>query len=229
MRDIAYARGRGVVATFVSGGKLTAMDTPAIEIPTAWSRHGLVIPRPPGNNDYGVMGDPCIVWDEEVSNWRMVLFCDPPGNGQTICLHQTDGLPDKWAAVEPIRFVGPELKTHKPYIVQEAHRPNRAARIDGQYWLVSVMIDGRRKFIQRARSANLAGPWTWDPQPLIPSGGPGEFDEKHTDAVSGFISPSAMRFYISIWDIRPRPSRAPSVRMAMPRESPCRKQIRTRR
>jgi hypothetical protein len=51
------------------------------------------------------------------------------------------------------------------------------------------MVEHGRKFIQRARSASLAGPWTWDEEALIPTGGPGEFDEKHTDAVTGFYFP----------------------------------------
>jgi len=165
------------------------MHTTSVDIPTVWTHQGLIIPRPLEKNGYGVMGDPCIVWDEEVSTWRMVLFCDPPGHGQSICLHQTDGLPDQWSPVEPLRFHEPALKTHKPYIVQEAHRPNHAAKIDGKYWLVSVMIGQGQKFIQRARSESLAGPWTWDSEPLIPTGGPGDFDEKHTDAISGFYFP----------------------------------------
>jgi hypothetical protein len=98
-------------------------------------------------------------------------------------------VPDQWSSVTPLRFTEPSLETHKPYIVQEAHRPNRAARINGEYWLLGVMNGPDRKFIQRARSASLAGPWTWDPAPLIPKGGPGEFDEKHTDAVTGFYFP----------------------------------------
>lgn len=135
------------------------------------------------------MGDPCIVWDDEISTWRMVLFADPPGHGQSICLHETEGLPDLWSPVEPLSFEGPQLITHKPYIVQEAYRPNRAAKINGQYWLLGVMIEKGRKFIQRARATSLSGPWKWDSDPLICAGGPGDFDEKHTDAVSGFYFP----------------------------------------
>jgi len=174
------------------------MHPSAIDIPESWSRGGLVIPRSVEKNDHSVMGDPCIVWDEEISAWRMVLFCDPPGHGESICLHETDGLPDRWSAVEPMRFTvpmepigsaGPALATHKPYIVQEAYRPNRAAKIHGEYWLLGVMFENGRKFIQRARSESLAGPWKWDAEPLIPTGGPGEFDEKHTDAVTGFYFP----------------------------------------
>jgi len=161
------------------------------DIPTTWTRKGLVLPRPVDKDGHGVMGDPCIVWDDEISTWRMFVFQSPPGHGQTVCTHITDGLPDQWAPVELIPFQGGHLHTHKPYIVQEAHRPNRAARINGEYWLLGVMVEEGtgRKFIQRARSASLAGPWTWDPKPLIDTGGPGDFDEKHTDAVSGFYFP----------------------------------------
>ena len=165
------------------------MDSSRIDIPTSWTRRGLVLPRPTGENGYGVMGDPCIVWDSEISTWRMVLFADPPGHGQSICTHMTDGLPDQWSPVEPIPFTGAPRKTHKPYIVQRADQPNRAAKIDGAYWLLGVMIDHHRKFIQRARATSLAGPWTWDDAPLIPTGTRGTFDEKHTDAVTGFYFP----------------------------------------
>jgi len=164
------------------------MNRAAIDIPVRWSRRGLVIPKPTGKEE-GVMGDPCIVWDEDISTWRMVLFADPPGHGQSICLHETEGIPDLWSPVKPLEFEEPQLVTHKPYIVQEAHRPNRAARINGQYWLLGVMIRNGCKFVQRARANSLSGPWAWDPEPLIRTGGPGDFDEKHTDAVSGFFFP----------------------------------------
>ncbi len=167
----------------------SSMDSSGINIPITWTRHGLVLPRSSSGSDYGVMGDPCIVWDDKRSTWRMVLFSDPPGHGQAICTRIANGLPVEWSAVEPIPFTGPPRQMHKPYIVQEAHRPNRAAMIEGQYWLLGVMIDNGRKFIQRARATNLDGPWTWDDGPLIPTGGPGAFDEKHADAVSGFYFP----------------------------------------
>ncbi len=162
------------------------MKSAPLEIPRRWSRRGLVIPR--AQND-GVVGDPCIVWDEEINTWRMVLFCQPGGHGQTVCVETVGGVPSRWSPVEPIRFSDPTVVTHKPYIVQEAHRPNRAAKINGEYWLVSVAIAEGRKFIHRARAKSLAGTWTWDAEALIPRGGPGAFDEKHTDAVSGFYFP----------------------------------------
>ncbi len=70
----------------------------------------------------------------------------------------------------------------------DAHRPNKAAFVDGHYWLVTVSFTGnaREKRIQRASATDLAGPWTIEPGDLISRGGPGDFDEKHADAVSGF-------------------------------------------
>jgi hypothetical protein len=41
-------------------------------IPTGWSRRGLVLERQ--HKDKGVSGDPCIVWDDAIQGWRMVLF-----------------------------------------------------------------------------------------------------------------------------------------------------------
>jgi hypothetical protein len=163
------------------------MNPPPLDIPTKWSRHGLVIPRAVKND--GVVGDPCIVWDDEINTWRMFVFRHPGGDGQAVCLQAANGLPTQWSPLERIPFTDSSLHDHKPYIVQEAHHPNRAAKINGEYWLVSVIVVHGRKHIQRARATSLAGPWRWDAQPLIPQGGPGAFDEKHTDAVTGFYFP----------------------------------------
>src|SRR5579862_6564593 len=45
-------------------------------VPRAWTRRGVVLKRE--NEDSGVSGDPCIVWDEAIKGWRMVLFYSPP-------------------------------------------------------------------------------------------------------------------------------------------------------
>jgi hypothetical protein len=50
------------------------------EIPTRWEHGGLVLGRPNQGAGAEVLGDPCIVWDEKISGWRMVLFCSPPGH-----------------------------------------------------------------------------------------------------------------------------------------------------
>jgi len=172
-------------------------DTRQVEFdaPSRWQRGGLVLPRSGGGVGAGVMGDPCIVWDETISGWRMVLFCAPPGHAQAICRSATEVGPGNWEFLGPLQFTNPDAApngtTHKPYILQEAHRPNHAAKIDGRYMLVSVghLQNWKHTYVHRAWAEQLAGPWTWDPQPLIPPGGPGDFDEKHTDAVSGLYFP----------------------------------------
>jgi len=165
-------------------------------IPRSWSRRGLAIARTPDEKGYGVVGDPCIVRDEAIAAWRMFVFADPHGQGEAVSLEcDAEGLPLRWSRVEPLRYAEPlpagRKFFHKPYLVQEAARPNQPARIGGEYWLLSVAFDcdTKRKDVYRARSQSLSGPWLWDDAPLIPTGGPGAFDEKHVDAVSGFYFP----------------------------------------
>src|SRR5262249_25236336 len=63
-------------------------------IPTGWTRRGLVLERQ--HKDKGVSGDPCIVWDDAVQGWRMVLFYDPPGHAQAVCTNRDDPGPGHW-------------------------------------------------------------------------------------------------------------------------------------
>lgn len=80
----------------------------------------------------------------------MVLFCDPPGHAQAVC----DGT------------------THKPYIVQDPNQPNHEATIHDHYTLVSFAPTPgwKQKYVHRAWATDLAGPWTWDTESLIPVG-----------------------------------------------------------
>src|SRR5262245_48190247 len=57
-------------------------------MPSAWTRRGVVLERQ--RSDKGVSGDPCIVWDEAIQGWRMVLFYDPPGHAQAICTNRDE-------------------------------------------------------------------------------------------------------------------------------------------
>jgi hypothetical protein len=59
----------------------TAEMRKGFAIPDSWTRRGLVLERQ--RPDQGVSGDPCIVWDEAIRGWRMVLFCDPWGHAQS--------------------------------------------------------------------------------------------------------------------------------------------------
>jgi hypothetical protein len=58
--------------------------------------------------DQGVSGDPCIVWDEAIRGWRMVLFCDPWGHAQAICTNRDDLGPGQWKLEGPLPVTNPE-------------------------------------------------------------------------------------------------------------------------
>ena len=155
-----------------------------------WTRRGLILPRASSGEGSEVVGDPCIVWDDDINSWRMILFFSPPGAGEAVCTNPDDPGPGSWRVVGPLKFANPSALsgggTHKPFVVMDALRPNRAARVDGRYWLVTVSFKNGSKVVQRAWALKLAGPWTVEEGILIDVGGPGEFDEKHVDAVTGF-------------------------------------------
>ncbi len=160
------------------------------EIPRNWKRSGLILPRNavgPGSN---VIGDPCIIWDEELPGWRMFLFCDPPGHGQAICLSPNDVRAGQWKFIGPLSFTNPELLlggfTHKPFVVMNSQRMNHPAQIDGRFCLVTVSSLDGHKVVQQAWADSLNGPWTLQPETLIAPGKEDAFDSKHIDAVSGY-------------------------------------------
>ncbi|MGH1524200.1 hypothetical protein ACRAWC_09245 [Leifsonia sp. L25] len=180
---------------------------------TQWKRTGLVLARNAEGYGAHVVGDPCVVWDSELSAWRMVLFYDRPGHGTSIS-HDPSAAPGTWATPTPLDFTNPELLpagggTHKPFIVSDAHEPNQASFVDGRYWLVTVSFTGnsREKRVQRAWSTSLAGPWTLEPEELISRGAPGAFDENHVDAVSGYWLEETGEFiyYYMGYPLQPQP------------------------
>jgi hypothetical protein len=165
----------------------TAEQRRGFSIPGAWIRRGVVLPRSHGGAGFSVCGDPCIVWDEDLGGWRMVLFYSPPGNAQAVCLGDDLG-PGHWKLEGPLPVTNPKAVGgfHKPFIVMDPEHPNRAAKIDGRYCLLVVSYKDGHKRVQRAWSEKLAGPWTFEPDALIPTGKEREFDGKHTDAVTGY-------------------------------------------
>ena len=158
-----------------------------------WRRVGLVLARDEFAGICSVAGDPCIVWDDDVPGWRMVLFFNPPGHAHAICRSKEDVGPGRWEMVGPLAFTNPgDLAgdaTHKPFVIMDAHRPNVAVRINGLYWLVTVSHRSGHKVIQRAHAERLGGPWTVERGILIDTGPESAFDSKHTDAVSAFYVP----------------------------------------
>jgi hypothetical protein len=165
-------------------------------IPHSWTRRGLILERQKDKQGSGVSGDPCIVWDEAINGWRMVLFHDPPGHAQAICLNHDDLGPGQWKFEGPLPVTNPKVVGgfHKPFIVMDPARPNHAAKIDGRFCLLVVNFKNGHKQVQRAWSDKLAGPWTFEPEPIIPPGTGDDFDAKHTDAVTGYYFPQRKEF-----------------------------------
>jgi hypothetical protein len=156
-----------------------------------WIRDGLVLARGAFGAGNEVVGDPCVVWDEDEEAWRMFLFFDPPGHASSLA-RTVDPEVDDWLIPEPLTFTDDApiagRLAHKPFIVLDPHRPNRAARVGGLYWLLLVTFDGpnRSKQVRRASSTRLGGPWRVDESVTIPAGGPRDFDGLHADAVTGY-------------------------------------------
>ncbi len=159
-------------------------------LPGKWTRTGLVLARDERGGNSSVVGDPCIVWDEEVPGWRMFLFHSPPGHAHCICRSREQIGRGCWEMAGPLLFTNPgDLlgdSTHKPFVVMDARKPNTAARIDGRHWLVTVNCRDGHKVVQRAYAEHLAGPWTLEKDILIDRGSGNDFDARHVDAVSGF-------------------------------------------
>lgn len=171
-------------------------------IPTAWQRLGLMLPRNETGFATMIVGDPCIVFDDEISAYRMFIFGLPPGNGEALCLGDDPLLPGAWEYQGPLTFTNPEALlgegAFKPWVVMDPRRPNRAARVAGRYMLL-FLTNFQRRFAQRAYAETLAGPWEIEPTPLISTGAPGEFDERHVEAITGYYFPErdeVMYFYM---------------------------------
>jgi len=176
--------------------KETAGQRRGFSIPSAWTRRGIVLERARDGVGSSVCGDPCIVWDEAIQGWRMVLFYSPPGHGQAVCLRRDDLGPGQWKFEGPLPVANPLAVGgfHKPFIVMDSEHPNQAAKIEGRYCLLVVSFKDGHKQVQRAWSEKLAGPWTFESEALIPPGEGNDFDAKHTDAVTGYYFPKRQEF-----------------------------------
>jgi hypothetical protein len=126
----------------------------------------------------------------------MVMFYDPPGHAQAVCMNRDDLGPGQWKLEGPLPVANPKAVGgfHKPFIVMDPYHANQPAKIDGRYCLLVVSFKGNHKEVQRAWSDKLAGPWTFEAESIIPPGAAGDFDAKHTDAVTGYYFPERKEF-----------------------------------
>jgi hypothetical protein len=114
-----------------------AVKAGTLSTTTRWRREGLVLGRR-ADSAWGsvVVGDPCVVWDDDTHAWRMFLFALPPGHGQALCTGDA-WRADAWKFSGPLDFANPEAiiggAAFKPFVVLDPHACGRAARIDGRF------------------------------------------------------------------------------------------------
>ncbi len=162
-------------------------------------RMGMVLERGgPQAFDCHVLGDPCIVWDEDIGRYRMFYFAQRREGeneintiGQAIAAEEGLSIPRSWVKHGPIKLLNPEaLKsdwgTHKPWVLSDAYHPNRAVKLHDQYWLFSSTFQEKKKVIHVARAPALTGPWTVQEKPIIDRGAPADADGLHADTPTAF-------------------------------------------
>lgn len=159
---------------------------------------------PEGSFDRGVVGDPCIVWDESANTWRMFYFANGvhpqtgakgPRTAMALAASVEEIGPGNWKKTGLLAFTNPDALVnpndyHKWWVVMDADRPNHATRINGKFWAVFTasqrMPNGRmHKHLQAASSETLAGPWTLQSAPIL-APEPGALDALHADTPSAF-------------------------------------------
>ena len=152
-----------------------------------------------GEFDSRVVGDPCIVWDDEVATWRMFYFASSYGDsgaaradvaGMALSKSAEDIQPGDWRKIGQVLLSNPEdiagsKQGHKWWVVMDPKRMNHAARIAGSYW--ALFVTTGPKVIQAASASRLAGPWTVVKEPiLVPGTAPGAPDGKHCDTPAAY-------------------------------------------
>ncbi|MBV6644639.1 MAG: hypothetical protein KI790_04285 [Cyclobacteriaceae bacterium] len=163
-----------------------------------------VLTRSGGNVfDSHVVGDPCIVWDEEIDTWRMFYFAmgraedgeELLSAGMAKSKSAEEIGPGDWEKLGQVQITNTEdlkyeIGWHKWWVIMDAYQPNRAAKIDGQYWSIFTCTTpngqgGNNKFMQVAFADRLAGPWNVVKQPVL---SPEEkwFDGLHCDTPTAY-------------------------------------------
>lgn len=170
------------------------------------SRKWTIDPRPvlargaKGEFDSRVVGDPCIVWDDEVSCWRMFYFASPgiaagaPPRGRIAGVALSRSAeeigPGDWRKTGPAPVANPfeeitALNGHKFWVIMDPLAHNHAARIGGRYW--GLFIVGRNKHVYAAWTESLGGAWTVVERPILSPGREhGAPDGRHCDTPTAY-------------------------------------------
>ncbi|HVN87334.1 MAG TPA: hypothetical protein VMW17_21070 [Candidatus Binatia bacterium] len=152
-----------------------------------------VLTRGPAESfDAGVVGDPCIVWDPDIRNWRMFYFAARgqfTAVGTAMAVARTPKHIDSgdWIKVGRVPMLGPHSELcHKFWVLMDPQAPGQAVRIDDEYVAFFTTLHDGAKMIGRARARHLGGPWQADAEPVIRNGAEDAFDGRGADAVTAY-------------------------------------------
>lgn len=158
-----------------------------------------VLPRGAADEfDGAVVGDPCIVWDNDIDRWRMFYFAGarneygrapsaPTIGGMALSRSAEEIGPGDWQKVGPIPLTDTPGRRggHKFWVIMDPFQVNRAAKIQGRYW--GLHVSGSSKNIYVVWAERLAGPWTGVEKPILSPNVEGTApDGKHCDTPTAY-------------------------------------------
>ena len=186
--------------TTTAAGRLLAAPRSANWMERRWRIDPrCVLPRgAPDEFDGAVVGDPCIVWDDEARTWRMFYFAGARQEyarvpsaatvgGMALSRSAEEIAPGDWKKAGPVPVADTPGRRwgHKFWVVMDPWRANHAARIQGRYW--GLHVSGASKNIYVVSAERLAGPWTAVEEPILsPTTEGAAPDGKHCDTPTAF-------------------------------------------
>jgi hypothetical protein len=153
--------------------------------------------------DSRVVGDPCIVRDEDYNCWRMFYFAlgtSECGTAFALSANLDSDSSGGWQKKGLVPLANREdvatpSNWHKWWVIMEAGQGNRAARIDGRYWSLFVSRNPD-KVIQAAHAEALEGPWHVVPQPILAPGSGDDLDSLNCDTPTAYWFPDTEKIII---------------------------------
>jgi hypothetical protein len=145
---------------------------------------------PAGSFDSAIVGDPCIVWDDDIGNWRMFHFAMGEsfvGTGVAVSRSASHVDSGDWVKIGRLPIEGPLAEhCHKLWILMDPAQPGRPIRLGEHYVAFFTALRGGAKVVGRARALYLGGPWHTDDEPVIHNGAPEAFDARGADAPTAY-------------------------------------------
>ena len=159
---------------------------------TRWRHLGApILPRgSAGTFDSAIVGDPCIVWDADINNWRMFYFAMGESSVSTgVAVARSASRVDggDWIKIGRLPIEGPLAEyCHKFWILMDPRRPGAAIRLGDQFVAFFTSVRDGAKVVGRARARYLAGPWHTDEVPVLSKGAADAFDGHGADAPTAY-------------------------------------------